>query len=92
MPEAVQQVRAVRRTKGENPLVAISGADPLNLVGITSPGQRVPAIAANRVVYCGGVPVAARVGGASLSLVPSQPLLSQELEHALRDSATHRHK
>jgi len=43
--------------------VSISAADPLNLVGIISPGSRVPAIAGNRVLYDDGVPIAALVGG-----------------------------
>ena len=45
-------------------LVGVSGADPLNLIGILTPGDRVPAVAANRIVYRDGVPVAARVAGA----------------------------
>ena len=44
--------------------MVVSAVDPLNLVGIISPGDRVPAIPTNRVVYRDGVPVAARVAGA----------------------------
>ncbi len=64
LPEAVQQLRAIRRKKAEGTLVTVNGADPLNLVGIIAPGERVPAVASNRIVYRDGVPVAARIAGA----------------------------
>jgi len=37
----------------------LSAADPLNLVGILVPGERVTAISGNSVAYCAGVAVAA---------------------------------
>jgi len=46
-PDAVEPLRAVRRAQDE-PEVAISVADPLNLVGIISPGAKVPACAGCR--------------------------------------------
>ena len=39
-------------------LDVISACDPLNLVGIVTPGDRVPAQQGNRVVFRDGVPVA----------------------------------
>jgi len=57
LPEAVDSMRAVRRMPkiGEE-RVALSACDPLNLVGILTPGARVPAMPQNRVVYVDGVP------------------------------------
>jgi len=52
----------VRREQGAGELVAVSGADPLNLVGILTPGDAVPAVATNRILYRDGVPVAVREG------------------------------
>ena len=49
--------------------VAVSGNDPLNLVGIIFPGNRVPSVATNRVVYRDGLPISAVVGGQTVSLV-----------------------
>ena len=46
------------------PLVSISGADPLNLVGILTPGPRLSALTGNRVLYRNGLPVALLAGGA----------------------------
>ena len=43
--------------------VSISAADPLNLVGIAMPGERVPALARNRVLFEQGVPIAVQAGG-----------------------------
>ena len=36
----------------------VSACDPLNLVGIATPGERVPSLPGNRVVFRDGVPVA----------------------------------
>ena len=44
-------------------LVAVSGADPLNLAGILLPGAKVPALTSNRVLYRDGATIAALVGG-----------------------------
>ena len=41
----------------------MSGADPLNLVGVLTPGGRLPALTGNRVLYRDGVPVALLAGG-----------------------------
>ncbi len=63
LPEAVGALRATRRAEPTGELRAVSAADPLNLTGIITPGERVPAVPSNRVVYRDGVPVAARDGG-----------------------------
>jgi ATP-dependent Lhr-like helicase len=55
LPEAVEALRALRRfTSVEE--VTVAATDPLNLVGILTPGPRVPAIAGHSVVYRDGVP------------------------------------
>ena len=43
--------------------MSISAADPLNLVGVVTPGDKVPAIAGNRGLFEQGVPVAVQAGG-----------------------------
>ena len=62
LPEAVEGLRAMRRA-GEGEVVRIAAADPLNLVGVTSPGPRVPAVGDNAVLYRDGVPLASREAG-----------------------------
>jgi ATP-dependent Lhr-like helicase len=56
-PEALDAVRAIRREKPRGEAVRLSACDPLNLVGIITPGARVPANMANFVAYVDGVPV-----------------------------------
>jgi ATP-dependent Lhr-like helicase len=63
LPEAVGQLRAVRRQPASGRLVAVGAADPLNLAGIVTPGERVAAVARSRVLYRDGVPVLALEGG-----------------------------
>jgi ATP-dependent Lhr-like helicase len=63
LPEAVGALREVRRKPLAGQWVSISGADPLNLVGIVTPGARLPALAANRVLFRDGRPVAIREAG-----------------------------
>ena len=57
LPEAVDAMRAVRKLpKSGGERVSLSACDPLNLVGILTPGARVPSMPQNRVVYVDGVP------------------------------------
>ena len=62
LPEAVVKLRELRRTPGGGALTSVSGADPLNLVGVLSPGARLPALVGNRVLYRDGTPIALQVG------------------------------
>ncbi len=57
-PEAIGLLRDVRRKPGSGQFVAVSGADPLNLFGILTPGPRVPSLTGNRVLYRDGIPIA----------------------------------
>jgi ATP-dependent helicase Lhr and Lhr-like helicase len=62
-PEAIALLREARRKPQEGHCVSLCGADPLNLVGILTPGARLPSLAGNRVLYRDGVPVALYAGG-----------------------------
>ena len=44
--------------------MSLSGADPLNLVGVLTPGAQLPALTGNRVVYRDGAPVGSLSGRA----------------------------
>ncbi len=56
-PEALEALRAIRREEPSGQTVRISACDPLNLVGIITPGPRVPAVPGHHVSYRDGVPV-----------------------------------
>ena len=73
LPDAVERLRAVRRTAPDGRLITISAADPLNLTGIITPGDRMRASAANRIVYLRGVPVSAMEGDMLRVLAPIDP-------------------
>ena len=62
LPDAVGMLREVRRRPETGVFVSISGADPLNLTGILTPGARIPALTGNRLVFRDGLPVASLVG------------------------------
>ncbi len=57
LPIAVESVRAMRSLPLRGETITLSAADPLNLVGILVPGERVPAISGRTVSYCDGVAV-----------------------------------
>jgi ATP-dependent helicase Lhr and Lhr-like helicase len=63
LPEAVGLLRETRRRKPSGSLVSISAADPLNLVGILTPGPRLPALTGNRLLFEDGLPIAAMSAG-----------------------------
>jgi ATP-dependent Lhr-like helicase len=57
LPEAVELLRQTRRRERSGEIVRVAAVDPLNLVGILTPGPRVHAQRSNLVVYCDGLPV-----------------------------------
>ena len=63
LPEAIGHLREVRRRQDNGALLSISGADPLNLSGILTPGPKLPALTGNRAVYRDGLPIALLSGG-----------------------------
>jgi len=58
LPVAVESVRALRKLDSAQGTITLSAADPLNLVGILVPGDRVPAISGNSVTYRDGAAIA----------------------------------
>ena len=63
LPEAVGLLRETRRRPLSEQWISLSGADPLNLIGILTPGPKLPALTDNRLIYLDGVPVATRSAG-----------------------------
>ena len=83
LPEAVTRLREVRRTPPEGRLIVISAADPLNLAGIVTPGDRVKAVGSARIVYRDGVPLAAMEGDYIRSLIDIDASLAGPVATAL---------
>ncbi|HEX4569753.1 MAG TPA: helicase-related protein, partial [Dongiaceae bacterium] len=63
LPHAVGLLREARRKPHDGAWISISGADPLNLLGIVTPGPRLAALTGNRLLYRDGLPVAFLAGG-----------------------------
>jgi len=63
LPDAVGMLREIRRKPAPDEWISLSGADPLNLVGILTPGPKLAALTGNRVLYRAGLPVALLAGG-----------------------------
>jgi len=54
---AVESLRAMRNQQPTGELIAVSAADPLNLVGIVVPGERIPLNSGRMVAFRDGVAV-----------------------------------
>jgi ATP-dependent Lhr-like helicase len=62
LPDAVPAMRAARQKQHDGALISLSAADPLNLIGIVTPGERLAALSGNRFVLRDGVPIAVQAG------------------------------
>ncbi|HEX9894979.1 MAG TPA: DEAD/DEAH box helicase [Gemmatimonadales bacterium] len=83
LPEAVVTLRAVRRSARTGQLVSISAADPLNLLGSVLPGERIPALAGNRIVFEDGSPMAVLEAGKVRLLAAYGPERALAIERML---------
>jgi ATP-dependent helicase Lhr and Lhr-like helicase len=83
LPEAIGMLREVRRKAADGAWISVSGADPLNLIGIITPGARLPALTGNRVLYRDGLPVATLAGGEVQFLETLDPAIEWEARNAL---------
>jgi ATP-dependent Lhr-like helicase len=83
LPDALAALREIRRQPLSDSLVSVSGVDPLNLVGILTPGAKVSALTGNRILYRDGVPIAALVAGEVNWLCDCDPQLQAEVKAAL---------
>jgi ATP-dependent Lhr-like helicase len=63
LPDAIRPLREIRRAPPTGEWISLSGADPLNLVGILTPGARLAALTGHRVLYRDGLPAATLAGG-----------------------------
>jgi ATP-dependent Lhr-like helicase len=83
LTEAVGRLRALRKEPRRGTLVSVSASDPLNLAGIATPGERLPALAGNRLLYRDGLPIAFLEGRASRFLVDLDAATRWQAENAL---------
>ncbi|HEX6084586.1 MAG TPA: DEAD/DEAH box helicase [Thermoanaerobaculia bacterium] len=62
LPDAVERMREIRRGTADGTLLVISAADPLNLTGIITPGERIRAAHGTRIAWRDGVAVSVMEG------------------------------
>jgi ATP-dependent helicase Lhr and Lhr-like helicase len=83
LPEAIGLLRSIRKAAPSGELITLSAADPLNLQGILTPGQRIASFTANRISFRAGLALAALEAGEVRKLCDDVALDSQ-VETALR--------
>ena len=64
-------------------IVTISAADPLNLAGLITAGDRLRAAARHRIVYRDGIPLAVLEGDFVRALTPIDPAIAADVSRAL---------
>jgi ATP-dependent Lhr-like helicase len=83
----VSLLRKLRREPAPGELITICASDPLNLVGIVTPGARIPQLPSTRILLRDGVPVAALDGSGVrwllAELLDTPPAERERLEQAL---------
>ncbi len=82
-PDAIGLLRDIRRKPHTGQQVAVCAADPLNLVGLLTPGSRVPAITGNRILYRDGIPIAVLIAGEVQFLEQLDPKEQWEAQNAV---------
>ncbi len=88
LPEAIGMLRAIRRAGGQESLISVSAADPLNLAGIIITGPRITAHTSNRILYQDGAPIASFESGETHFLVELSRAMEWKAKAALMRKAT----
>jgi ATP-dependent helicase Lhr and Lhr-like helicase len=78
LPEAIERLRAERRSKDPDEPVLVSSADPLNLVGILTPGGRISPYSNQVIAYRKGTPADVGPLGAVLSRLQTKDVQAEE--------------
>ena len=83
LAEAIGLLRSIRKTPSNGELITLSAADPLNLQGILTPGARIAALTANRILFRDGLPIAALEAG-EIRTLTAAAVSDLQIETALR--------
>ena len=86
LPEAVEALRARRNRSSPGQCLVVSACDPLNLVGILTPGEKVPSVLGNRVAFKDGVPMCSLENGNVVDRVRGDEPVLAEARRLLRRS------
>jgi len=99
LPEVVDHLRQARDEKSneksnvgathESPFVIISADDPMNLVGILTPGPKVPAVASNVIAYLNGRYIGHRIAEEVWVDPKLNVEIARKVERALKSTIAH---
>jgi ATP-dependent Lhr-like helicase len=84
LPEAVDALRSVRRQRDGEEITIVAAADPLNLVGIVTPGGRISPFSGQVIAYRQGIPIETGELGAVLSQLRRRGLLEPALGRKIK--------
>jgi ATP-dependent helicase Lhr and Lhr-like helicase len=83
LPEAIGLLRSIRKAAPNSELITLSAADPLNLQGILTPGPKITALTASRILFRDGLPISALEAGEIRKLAEA-PVSDAQIETALK--------
>jgi ATP-dependent Lhr-like helicase len=83
LPEAIGLLRSIRKAPATGELITLSAADPLNLQGILTPGSRIAALTASRILFRDGLPITALEAG-EIRKISDVLVSDSQIETALR--------
>jgi ATP-dependent Lhr-like helicase len=86
LPDAVERLRETRRSRPTNSILVISAADPLNLAGIVTAGERIRVAVRTRLAYRDGVPLAVKEADSVRELTPLDSSTARDVEVAFQQS------
>ena len=81
--EAVVLLRKQKNKARQLPAIVISATDPLNLIGTVLPGERIPAMHTNRILFKNGLPVAKQLNGVTSFLTDVDAAARWEIDNLL---------
>ncbi len=87
-PEAIQLLRKLGKEPEQKEHIVISAVDPLNLIGIITPGKKVNSIVGNRILFQNGLAVAILTGKEVQFLHPIEEPLQWEIKQRLIQRGT----
>ncbi len=83
LPEALESLRKMSRRPEPSEWIVINATDPLNLLGIVVPGQKIGAHPNNRILFHSGIPVAYCAGQDVRFLQAVDPAQQWEMQQKL---------
>jgi ATP-dependent Lhr-like helicase len=94
LPEAIGMLRSIRRARtnegvaAQESLISVSAADPLNLLGVITPGTRLTAHVSNRLLFRDGEAIAVLESGETKFLTELSRSMEWKAKAALLRKAT----